>query len=162
MRPYVFADLLKRTLRLFGYQVTHVVNVTDVGHLTDDADCGEDKMELASQRSGESVWEIAGRYTKLWQDDLEKLGVEKPDELCRATDHIPEQIAMIEQLEANGFTYQISDGVYFDTARFPSYGELSGVDFEAQQAQERIERASEKRNPADFALWKLSPSDGPC
>ena len=138
MRPYVFADLLKRTLRLFGYQVVHVVNVTDVGHLTDDADRGEDKMELAAQRCGESVWEVAARYTRLWQDDLEKLGVERPDELCRATDHVPEQIAMIQALEERGFTYRIRDGVYFDTARSPHYGELSGVDFDAQQAQERI------------------------
>jgi cysteinyl-tRNA synthetase len=161
MRPYVFADLLKRTLRLFGYQVVHVINVTDVGHLTDDADCGEDKMELAAQRCGDSVWEIAERYTQLWQADLDKLGVEKPDELCRATDHIPEQIAMIRTLEERGFAYRISDGIYFDTARFPHYGELSGVDFDAQQAQERIEHAGEKRNPADFALWKLSPAGGP-
>jgi cysteinyl-tRNA synthetase len=161
MRPYVFADLLKRTLRLFGYRVTHVINVTDVGHLTSDADSGEDKMELASQRSGESVWDIAARYTQLWQQDLDKIGVEKPDQLCRATDHIPEQIAMIQQLETRGFTYRISDGVYYDTARFPSYTELSGADFAAQQAQERIEHAGEKRSAADFALWKLSPAGGP-
>ncbi len=162
MRPYVFADLLKRTLRLFGYEVKHVVNVTDVGHLTDDLDQGDDKMELAAQRSGESVWDIAARYTRLWQEDLAKLGVAAPDVLCRATDHIPQQLAMIQRLEERGFTYRIRDGVYFDTARAPHYGELcGGVASEDQQAQERIEAAGEKRNACDFALWKLSPPDGP-
>jgi cysteinyl-tRNA synthetase len=161
MRPYVFADLLKRTLRLFGYDVKHVINVTDVGHLTDDADRGDDKMELAAQKSGESPWEIAKRYTELWERDLETLGVAKPDVLCRATDHIPQQIAMIQRLEERGFTYQIRDGVYFDTARAPHYGELcGGIAADDQQAQERIEAAAEKRNPCDFALWKLSPPDG--
>ncbi len=162
MRPYVFADLLKRTLRLFGYEVKHVVNVTDVGHLTDDLDQGDDKMELAAQRSGESVWDIASRYTRLWQEDLAKLGVAAPDVLCRATDHIPQQIAMIQRLEERGFAYRIRDGVYFDPARAPHYGELcGGVSSEDQQAQERIEAAGDKRNPCDFALWKLSPPDGP-
>ncbi len=162
MRAYVFADVLKRTLRAFGFEVRHVINVTDVGHLTDDADAGADKMELAAQRSGESVWEIADRFTRIFKDDLAKLHVEPPDVWARATDHIAEQIEMIQRLEARGATYAISDGIYFDTSTAPHYGELlQNVDLEAQQAQDRIEQAQAKRNPADFALWKLSPSDGP-
>ena len=158
MRPYVFADVLKRTLRLFGYQVKHVINITDVGHLTDNADCGDDKMELAASKSGESVWDIARRYTELFQQDLQKLGVEPPDVWSRATDHIPEQIAMIETLARDGYAYRLGDGIYFDTSRTPHYGELTGGDRSAQEQQERI-CADEKRNPADFALWKLvSPS----
>jgi len=162
MRAYVFADVLKRTLRVFGYDVRHVVNITDVGHLTDDADAGADKMELAAQKSGESVWQIAARITEIFQQDLLKLRVEPPDVWAKATDHIAEQIEMIRELERRGFTYAIEDGIYFDTSMSPHYGELIGqLDRSAQESQERIEHARDKRNPADFALWKLSRSDGP-
>jgi cysteinyl-tRNA synthetase len=158
MRPYVFADVLKRTLLAFGYQVRHVINITDVGHLTDDADLGEDKMELAAQRSGDSIWEVAERYTKIFQDDIASMNVLEPDVWCRATDHIPEQIAMIQTLEEKGFIYTTSDGVYFDTSKDPSYPQLGGLDASKQRSQDRITHSDEKHNPADFSVWKFSPS----
>jgi cysteinyl-tRNA synthetase len=161
MRPYLFADLLKRTLLTAGYSVRHVINITDVGHLTDDADAGEDKMELGARRQGLTAWQVAEKWTRAFQADIEKLGVLPPDVWCRATDHIREQIELIEILERKGFTYRTSDGIYFDVAKDPHYGELARLDLAAQQAGERIEKASEKRNPADFALWKLSPATGP-
>ena len=102
MRPYVFADVLKRTLHYCGYRVKHVINITDVGHLTDDADAGDDKMELAAQREGISIWDIAERYTDLFKRDISRLHVLNPDLWSRATDHIPEQIEMVQILEQNG------------------------------------------------------------
>jgi cysteinyl-tRNA synthetase len=161
MRPYLFADLLNRTLRMFGYDVRHVLNITDVGHLTDDADAGEDKVERAARETGQSAWEIAERYTRIFQEDLRKLNIRIPDVWCRATDHIPEQIDLIGRLERKGFTYRTGDGIYFDTAKDPHYGELARLSLADQQVQQRIERAGEKRNPADFALWKFSPAEGP-
>jgi cysteinyl-tRNA synthetase len=161
MRPYVFVDLLKRTLRHRGWTVFHVMNITDVGHLTDDADAGEDKMEIGARESGLSAWEVAAKWTRAFQQDIARLGVLEPDVWCRATDHIAEQIEMIRALEAKGFTYRVEDGVYFDTSRDPHYGELARLQLQTQQTQERIEAASWKRNPADFALWKLSPREGP-
>ncbi len=157
MRTYVFADLVVRSLRYFGYEVQQVINITDVGHLTDDADDGEDKMERAAQAAGETAWDIADKWTKLFQSDLAQLNVGEPSVWCKATDHIPEQIAMIEQLEEKGFIYTTDDGVYFDTSKDPGYGELARLDLEAQRSQERIEQVSQKRNRADFALWKFSP-----
>jgi len=156
MRPYVFADVLKRTLSRFGYQVRQVVNITDVGHLTDDADAGEDKMELAARREGSSAWEIAERYTKLFKQDIEALGVQAPDVWAKATDHLPQQIAMVQLLEERGLTYLTSDGVYFDTSKDPSYPRMGGQSADERQAQDRIARTDEKRNSTDFALWKLS------
>jgi cysteinyl-tRNA synthetase len=161
MRAYVFADLLKRTLRYFGWEVFDVVNITDVGHLTDDADAGEDKMEVAARRSGASAQEIAAKWTAVFQRDLEKLHVRSPHVWCKASEHIEEQIAMVRELESRGFTYRTSDGIYFDTSKDPHYGELARLSLDEQEVQGRIEGASEKRNPADFALWKLSPADGP-
>ncbi len=160
MRAYVFADLLKRTLRWFGWEVRHVINITDVGHLTDDADEGEDKMEVAARRSGESAWDVAERWTAIFKRDLERLRVLEPDVWCRATDHIDEQIEMIRRLEARGFTYVTADGVYFDVSKDPGYGELARLRLDEQAPGERIEHADVKRNRADFALWKLSPADG--
>ena len=161
MRPYLFADLLTRTLRYAGYRVRHVINITDVGHLTDDADLGDDKMEVAARESGLSIWEVAEKWTRLFKQDLEKLRVRPPDVWCKATDHIPEQIEMIETLEARGFTYRTSDGLYFDTSKDPNYGYLARIDLDALRSGARIARAGEKRHPADFALWKFSPSEGP-
>jgi cysteinyl-tRNA synthetase len=159
MRPYVLADLLTRTLRLEGLEVQHVINITDVGHLTDDADCGEDKLELAAQRSGTSALEVARVWTELFKHDLGLLNVREPNVWARATDHIPDQLEMIRALEAKGFTYLTSDGVYFDTARDPGYGALSRL--KASAAHARVANDSSKRSPADFALWKLSPKQGP-
>ncbi|MCH6561879.1 MAG: cysteine--tRNA ligase [Myxococcales bacterium] len=159
LRAYLFADLLKRALRFSGFDVRHVINITDVGHLTDDADLGEDKMELAARKEGLSAWDIADKWTQVFKRDLEKLNVLPPDVWCKATEHIPEQIEMVATLEQKGLTYRIDDGVYFDTSKDPHYGELARLNLEAQQVQERIEGAAAKRSPVDFALWKLSPKD---
>jgi cysteinyl-tRNA synthetase len=161
MRAYLFSDLLRRTLEYAGYAVRQVINITDVGHLTDNADLGDDKMEVAARDQGLSAWDLAERWSRIFQEDLEKLNVEPPAVWCRATEHIPEQIEMIEKLERKGFTYRTADGVYFDTSKDPNYGELPRIDLEAQRSGARIVQAAEKRNPADFALWKLSPDEGP-
>ncbi len=159
MRPYVLADLLTRTLKLEGLEVRHVINITDVGHLTDDADCGEDKLELAAQKTGTPALEVARVWTELFKRDLAVMNVREPTVWARATEHIPEQLEMIGTLEAKGFTYRTRDGVYFDTARDPGYGALSRLRASAEHA--RVANDAGKRSPADFALWKLSPSDGP-
>jgi cysteinyl-tRNA synthetase len=159
MRPYVLADLLTRTLRREGFTVEHVVNITDVGHLTDDADEGDDKMELAARNTGRSALEVARVWTELFKQDLSLLNVREPSVWAHATEHIAEQIEMIQLLQTKGFTYVMRDGVYFDTARDPSYGALSRL--KASAAHARVESGSGKRHPADFALWKFSPEQGP-
>jgi cysteinyl-tRNA synthetase len=161
LRTYIFVDLLARSLRFFGYDVRLVINVTDVGHLQSDADTGDDKMEKAARETQQSASAIAEHWLRVFRADLAKLHFHEPDVWCKATEHIPEQIEMIRVLEQKGFTYRTSDGLYFDTAKDPHYGELARTDVAAQEATARIEHASEKRNVADFALWKLSPRDGP-
>jgi len=156
MRANVFADLLKRALLGAGLRVTHVINVTDVGHLTDDADAGEDKMEVAARKSGRTAAEVAAEYTAQWLRDRRRLGCLEPEVLCRASEHIAEQIEMIRTLEARGVTYRIADGIYFDVARFPRYAELARLDLAAQQGGGRIGDALGKRQLADFALWKFA------
>jgi len=156
LRTYIFEDILRRVLEFNGYRVRHVMNVTDVGHLTSDADTGEDKMEKGARRTGKSAWEMAEFYTQAFQDDMRHLNIQEPTIWCRATDHIPEQIAFIQRIEENGFTYRTSDGIYFDTSRLPDYGYLARLDVEGLQAGARIDMA-EKRNVTDFALWKFSP-----
>lgn len=158
LRTYLFEDILRRVLEYNGYTVTHVMNITDVGHLVSDADSGEDKMEKGSRRTGKTAWEIAEFYTAAFQADLQSLHILEPTIWCRATDYIAEQIAMIEQIEANGYTYRTSDGIYFDTMRLPDYGYLARLKIEGLQAGARVE-IGEKRNPTDFALWKFSPTD---
>ena len=157
LRTYVFEDLLRRTLEWNGYRVRHVVNITDVGHLTSDADTGEDKMEKGSLRTGKTAWEIAEFYTQAFQNDLVALNILPPSIWCRATDHIPQQIQLIECIEKQGFTYRTSDGIYFDTTRLPDYGVMARLDIEGLQAGARVE-VGEKRFPTDFALWKFSPT----
>ncbi len=156
LRPYLFADLLRRVLEADGYRVTHVINITDVGHLTDDADAGEDKMELAARRSGRSAVEIAQQYTRQWQDDCRRVGCLEAHVLCKATEHIAEQIALARRLEERGYTYRIEDGLYFDTSKFPRYAEFARLDLSGQEAGARIGDVPGKRNPADFALWKFA------
>jgi cysteinyl-tRNA synthetase len=156
MRANVFADLLKRALLAEGWRVTHVINVTDVGHLTDDADAGEDKMELAARRSGRSAAEVAAEYTAQWLRDRRRLNCLDPEVLCKASEHVAEQIEMIRTLEAKGVTYRIADGIYFDVARFPRYAELARLDLAAQHGGARIGDVEGKRHPADFALWKFA------
>jgi cysteinyl-tRNA synthetase len=158
MRPNLFADLLVRALLAEGLAVTHVINITDVGHLTqDDIDEGEDKMELAARKAGLSAEEIAATYTAQWLEDRRRLACREPDVLCKATEHIAEQIEMIEKLEEKGVTYRIDDGIYFDTSKFPRYSEFARLDREALRSGERIGAVQGKRRGADFALWKFPP-----
>lgn len=159
LRTYIFEDVLKRVLRFNGYTVKHVMNITDVGHLTGDRDMGEDKLEKGAQREGRSAWEIAEMYTRAFRKDMERLNLMPPEIWCKATDTIPEQIALIQILEEKGYTYATSDGIYFDTSRFENYTKLSHQNLEALQEGARVERNPEKRNPTDFALWKFSPKD---
>jgi len=160
-RTYVFEDSLRRGLEFLGLNVRHVMNVTDVGHLTSDADEGQDKLELGAAREGKTAWEIAAFYTQTFVEDSQKLNLLPPDVLCRATGHIPEQIALVRRLEEKGVTYRTADGVYFDTAKFPGYGRMAGgrAHFEGLQEGARVQVNEEKRNPTDFALWKFSPAD---
>jgi cysteinyl-tRNA synthetase len=158
LRTYIFEDILRRVLDFNGYTVTHVMNITDVGHLVSDADTGEDKMEKGARRTGKSAWAIAEFYTQAFKEDLRRLNILDPTIWCRATEHIPEQIEAIRCIEAKGFTYRTSDGIYFDTSRFPGYGRLARLDITGLQAGVRIDMG-EKRHPTDFALWKFSPSD---
>jgi cysteinyl-tRNA synthetase len=154
-RTFLFEDLLKRILEWNGYRVRHVMNITDVGHLTSDADTGEDKMEKGARRTGKSAWEIAQLYTDAFVADMKALNMEDPAILCRATDHIAEQIAFIDDIEKNGYSYGTSDGIYFDTSKQPDYGYLARLDLKGQEAGKRVD-VGEKRNPTDFALWKFS------
>jgi cysteinyl-tRNA synthetase len=159
LRTYVFEDLLRRTLQFEGMAVTHIVNITDVGHLTSDADSGEDKMDLASRRTGDSAWEIAARYTLAFQEDWRSLNLLEPTRWCRATEHIPEQIEFIEDLAAKGYTYKTEDGLYFATALQHDYGFLSRLTPEKLRAGTRVE-LGDKRSVTDFALWRRSPIGG--
>jgi len=155
LRTYIFEDILRRALEFNGYQITHVMNITDVGHLTSDADTGEDRMEKGAKRTGKSAWEIAEIYTQEFKQDLQRLNIQEPQIWCRATDHIQDQIDFIKGIEANGYTYRTADGIYFDTAKLSDYGYLARLNVKGLKAGARIEM-SEKRNITDFALWKFS------
>jgi len=158
LRTYLFEDILRRVLEFNGYNVKHVMNITDVGHLVSDADTGEDKMEKGSRRTGKSAWEIAEFYTQAFKIDLHHLNIQEPQIWCKATDHIQDQIDLIRCIESKGYTYRINDGIYFDTSKLSDYGYLARLDIEGLQAGSRIE-VGEKRHPTDFALWKFSPPD---
>lgn len=160
MRTYIFEDILKRTLSYNGLKVKHVMNITDVGHLTGDGDMGEDKMEKGAKKEGKSVWDVAKYYTDIFIRDEQALNIIPPSVLCKATDYIPEQIEMIATLEKKGFTYKTSDGIYFDTSKVSDYTKLSHQNLEALQEGARVEKNEEKKHPTDFALWKFSPQNG--
>lgn len=153
MRAYLFMDLLRRALKASGFKINGVMNITDVGHLTSDADTGEDKMALASRRENKDPWEIAEFYTNFFLTQTQKLNIDMPEHLIRATDEISKMIEMVEVLIKNGFAYETSKGVYYDISRFKNYGSLSGLKLEDKLAGARIAVDPEKRNPADFALW---------
>ncbi len=155
LRAYIFVDLVKRALRAEGYKVNHVMNITDVGHLTDDADSGEDKMEKGSAREGKTAWDVAAFYTDAFMADIARLNIVEPTTWCKATDHIAEQIAMIETLIEKGHTYQTEDGIYFNTTTISDYGKLVHLDKQELQAGARVEMGS-KKHPHDFALWKFT------
>jgi cysteinyl-tRNA synthetase len=157
LRTYVFEDILVRSLKFFGFSLKHVMNVTDVGHLISDGDEGEDKMELGAQREGKTAFEIADMYWQAFRDNMADLNIQEPDIWCKATDHIQEQIDQIQVLESKGLAYTIGDGVYFDTSKFPQYGDMARLDIEGQQAGARVEMTEGKKNATDFALWKFSP-----
>jgi len=153
LRAYVFTDTLRRTLNWKGWPTTHVINITDVGHLTSDADEGDDKMEAAAQRTGKDIWEVAAFYTAAFKADLKRLGIREPTLWSVATDHIQDMIGFARAIEDK--TYQLESGLYFDTSRVPDYGRLAGERTAHEVA--RIDSVAGKRNPADFAVWRRSP-----
>ncbi len=156
-RAFVFADVLRRALEYFGHQVVQVVNITDVGHMTSDADEGEDKMAKAAREKRRDPWQIAQLYMDAFFEDVDALNILRAHHYPRATEHIPEMIAMVERLLEQGHAY-VSDGnVYYDLASFPAYGQLSGNTIEQLSAGARVRVKSDKRNPFDFALWKQDP-----
>ncbi|MDP3986855.1 MAG: cysteine--tRNA ligase [Nanoarchaeota archaeon] len=158
LRSYFFPDILNKVLKANGYKVKHVINVTDVGHLTSDSDEGEDKMEKAAKKEGKTAKEISEFYFGIFKKDLEKMNIEMPDIWSKATDHIKEQIDLIKKLEKKDFTYKTPDGIYFDTSKFKDYGELANINVKGLKAGKRVS-IGEKKNKTDFALWKFSSSD---
>jgi cysteinyl-tRNA synthetase len=156
---YIRTDILVRTLIANGYDATWVMNITDVGHLVSDADDGEDKLEKGARREGKTAWEVADFYAKDFLSEMQSLNITVPTHITKATDHITEQIELIQKLEEKGHTYAIDDGVYFDTNTFPSYGTFAQLDLDEQQAGARVSFNTQKRNASDFALWKLSPAN---
>ena len=159
-RTYIFEDVLVRSLKLLGFQPKRVLNITDVGHLTSQGDEGEDKMEVGAAREGKTAWQIAQFYTDAFLADFKSLRLSDADVLCKATDHIPEQIALVERLDNKGLVYKTSDGLYYDTAKLPDYGKLMSKEhLEGLKSGARVEANPEKRHLTDFALWKFSPKD---
>ena len=159
MRAYVFMDNLRKVLKYNGYSLKHVMNITDVGHLTSDADTGEDKMEKAAKERNIDPMEIAREITAKFMEDTKKLNIEIPEVVAKATEHIKEMEEYVAKIMENGYAYETSKGIYFDTSKLPSYGELSRVNLEKQMAGARIELDEEKRNPLDFALWIKAPEN---
>ena len=160
LRAYVFADSVKRALLYNGYTVNHTINFTDFGHLTSDADSGEDKMMKGLRREGmdvslESMRLLSDRYIDAFKKDVDELNIVPPSQWARASDYVKEQITLIETLVEKGYTYQTSDGIYFEVSKFPSYGRLGNIDINALRAGARVEENKEKHHPADFALWKF-------
>ncbi|GHU05463.1 cysteine--tRNA ligase [Spirochaetia bacterium] len=153
LRAYVTHDILVRTLRLLGLDVTHVMNITDVGHLSGDNDEGDDKMVKSAEERGKSVLEIADFYTKAFFNDTERMNIIRPTVVCKATEHIPEMIALIKRIEANGHTYQAGGNLYFDVKTFPQYGIFHSRNAEDQNNIARTDADANKRNPQDFVLW---------
>lgn len=157
IRKYVLDDVLVRLFRYLAYEVTHVMNITDVGHLVSDADTGEDKIEKGAKREGKTAWEVARYYEDYFWKTMAKVGVARPDIVCRATEHITEMITMVAKLEEKGFTYRIDDGIYYDSAKFAQYGKLAGTNPQKQKGGARVEVVPGKKHPTDFALWKFTP-----
>lgn len=159
MRRYVGDDILVRVLEYDDYKVKQVMNITDVGHLVSDADEGEDKMEKGAKKFGLSVWDIAKKFEAQFLESMDLLNIQRPSVLMHATDYIKDQIGLIEILEEKGYTYKISDGIYFDASKFPSYTELSRQNLDEIKAGVRVEMVKGKKNLSDFALWKFSPKN---
>lgn len=156
---FIRYDLLVRTLKVSGKNPKWVMNITDVGHLVSDADEGEDKLEKGARRENKTAWDVAKFYSDYFVEALQRLNISKPDHLPKATDHIKEQIELIQTLESKDFTYTIDDGVYFDTSKFEGYADFAQLDVDDLLAGARVEVNPQKRNNTDFALWKFSPKD---
>lgn len=159
MYAYTQWDIMVRFFRFIGYEVKWVMNITDVGHMTSDEDLGEDKMEKGAKREGLGVWEIADKYIDQFKDSMKLLGITSPDVLCRATEHINEQIGLIKKIEEKGFTYKTKIGLVFDTSKFPGYANFAQLDLGKQQAGSRVEVDPEKKHPWDFLLWVTNQPD---
>lgn len=155
LAAYIYWDLLIRTLKINGYTPYRVLNLTDVGHLTSDGDEGEDKLEKGARQSGKNVWEVAEYYANLFLKDYQSLNLISPDVIAKATDYIEEDKALVDQIIAKGYTYETSDGIYFDTSKLSSYADFARLDLEKLQAGARVEFSQEKRNVSDFAVWKF-------
>ncbi len=153
MRAYTYEDILKRTLEYAGYKVNHVMNVTDVGHLTGDGDDGEDKMIKSAREQGMTVWDIAEHFTNAFFKDSERLNIIRPNQVCKATEHIQDMIDMVKTLEDKGFTYVAGGNVYFDTSKFPEYGRMANLENQDLQHGARVAVDENKRNYTDFVLW---------
>ena len=151
---YVYWDLLVRTLQLNGWTVDRVLNITDVGHLTSDADDGEDKMEKGARREGKTVWEIAEMYMNDYLENFRALNLVEPTNICRATDFIEEDKKLVDALDKKGMLYDTTDGLYYDTSKFPTYAEFAHLDLDHLKAGARVDFNSEKKNVSDFAVWK--------
>ena len=159
MRTNLFQDTLRRVLRYNGYEIKHVMNITDVGHLVSDGDEGEDKMLKSAREEHKTPLEIAEHYTKLFFKDLERLNIETPEIICKATDHIKEMLEMVQKIMEKGYAYETSTAIYFDVSKLDEYGILSGINLREQKAGARVEIDPEKRNPYDFALWIKAPEN---
>jgi cysteinyl-tRNA synthetase len=157
LRAYVFLDILDRTLCFLGYEKKHVMNITDIGHLSGDADDGEDKMVKQAKERKQSVLEIADFYTKAFFNDIERLNIKKPDVVCRATEHVQEMIDLIKEIEANGHTYMAGGNLYFDVTTFADYGKLANLKLDELKAgageRDVVVVDENKKNPYDFVLW---------
>ena len=163
LRATFTADLIRNVLKYFGYPVKAVMNITDVGHLVSDGDEGEDKLEKGAKRDGISAWEVAKKYEEIFLTAMNELNIQTFDVMPRATEHIAEQIALVQHLEAKGYTYEVPwDGIYMDTSKVEDYGKLMGLNYKKRledlRAGERVDMKG-KKNPTDFALWKFSPTD---
>ncbi|MBD5405098.1 cysteine--tRNA ligase [bacterium] len=160
LRTYVSQDIMKRMFLANGYKVKHIMNITDVGHLTSDGDTGEDKMEKGSKREGKSVWDISKYYTDVFMNDISDLNIIPATKYTPATQYIKEQIDLVKKLEDKGYTYKIeNDGIYYDTSKFADYGKLGGQNLDELKAGARVDFSNGKKNIADFALWKFSPTN---
>lgn len=159
MRTNLFQDTLRRVLKYNGYKLKHVMNITDVGHLVSDGDEGEDKMIKSAKEEHKTPLEIADHYTKLFFRDLERLNIETPEVVCKATEHIKEMLAMVEKIMERGYAYETSTAIYFDVSKLDEYGILSGINLKEQKSGARVEIDPEKRNPYDFALWIKAPEN---
>ena len=159
MRTFIFMDNLRRVLKYNGYNLKHVMNITDVGHLVSDGDEGEDKMVKSAKEEGKTPKEIAEHYTKLFFKDLELLNVDMPEIICKATDYINDMLEFVKKLVANGYAYETSTAIYFDVSKLDEYGILTGIDVRKQKAGARVDVDEEKKNPYDFALWIKAPEN---